>query len=235
MKIDSQDAYQTASELDIIERMLPMKDAHVLELGCGSAWMTRKIAERFHPRHITATEVDRIQHEKNMQLADLEGVTFIYGGAESIDLPDNSIDIVLMLKSLHHVPLEKMDQALQEIARVLKHGGLAYISEPVYRGEFNDILRLFHDEKVVRKAAFEALKNAVNNHLFTSVEQVFFNSPGHYKDFAEFEARMINVTHTAHRIDDKLYQEIQATFMQHMTDQGAHFMKPSRADLLCKL
>ncbi|PLY14386.1 MAG: SAM-dependent methyltransferase [Sedimenticola sp.] len=234
MKIDRPDAYQTATELDIIQRTLPLRDANVLELGCGSAWMTRKIAEQFHPGQITAAEVDRIQHEKNLAITDLPGVRFIYGGAEAIDLPDASVDIVLMLKSLHHVPLDKMDPALKEIARVLRPGGLAYISEPVYRGDFNEILRLFHDEQAVRKAAFQALQTSVQEKRLQLVEQIFFNSPGHYKDFDDFEARMLNVTHTEHNIDEVLYGRIKAAFMQHMTDQGAHFMKPSRVDLLRK-
>ena len=234
MIIDNPDAYQIANELEIIEKKLPMKNADVLELGCGRAWMTRKMAELYHPKHITATEVDRIQHEKNLQIEDLPSVTFVYGGAQAIDLPDNSVDIVLMLKSLHHVPMDVMDQGLTEIARVLKAGGLAYISEPVYRGEFNEIMSLFNDEKIVREAAFTALKKAVDEQKLELVEQIFFNAPGHFDDFADFESRMLNVTHTEHRIDDALYQQIKSAFMQHMTESGADFMKPSRVDLLRK-
>ena len=69
---------------------------------------------------------------------------------------------------------------------------------------------------------------------FELVEQIFFKSPGHYRDFAEFEDRMLNVTHMEHQIDDALYQQIKDTFMQHMSDDGAHFLKPSRVDLLRK-
>ncbi len=49
----------------------------------------------------------------------------MYGSAADIEQPDASVDIVIMLKSLHHVPISLMDQALTEIARVLKPGGLA--------------------------------------------------------------------------------------------------------------
>ena len=79
---------------------------------------------------------------------------FDLAGAQQIPLDDGSVDIVLMFKSLHHVPLELMEASLQEINRVLKPGGLAYISEPVFSGDFNDILRLFNNEKKVREAAF---------------------------------------------------------------------------------
>jgi len=232
MQINDPQAYQTATELEIMQRVLPMQGKRVLELGCGRAWMTRRMSELFQPQEIIAAEVDRIQHQKNLQIDDLPNVRFVFGGAEEIDLPDAAVDIVVMLKSLHHVPLALMDRGLKEVSRVLKPGGLAYISEPVYQGDFNDILRLFHDEKTVREAAFSALQRAVADGTFQLVEQIFFNAPGHYRDFSEFEERILNVTHTEHRIDDTLYQRIKNAFEQHMTDDGAHFLKPSRVDLL---
>jgi ubiquinone/menaquinone biosynthesis C-methylase UbiE len=232
MKIHDPAAYIIATELEIIERRLQLADARVLELGCGRAWMTRQIAERFHPQRIVATEVDRIQHEKNLLIDDLPRVEFIYGGAESIPLPDGCMDVVLMLKSLHHVPRESMEQALREIARVLRPDGIAYISEPVYAGTFNEILRLFNDERVVREKAFEAVSRSVAQGTFELLEQLFFNAPGDYRNFAEFADRMLNVTHTRHRIDAQLYERIREAFEVHMSGDGAHFMKPSRVDLL---
>ena len=234
MKIDNLEAYQTATELEIIERVLPLKNARVLELGCGKAAMTRQLSQRFQPSTLIATEVDRIQHDINLQIDDLPNVTFVYGGAEDIDLPDESVDIVLMLKSLHHVPAQLMGQGLKEIRRVLTPGGLAYISEPVYRGDFNDIIKLFHDEQTVRQLAFEALQCSVNEGTFELVEQIFFNATGHFADFSAFENQIIKVTHTEHKIDDVLYEKIKTSFMQHMTNDGAHFLRPTRVDLLKK-
>jgi len=234
MQLNDPDACRTATELEIMEQLFPIRGMRVLELGCGRAWMTRRMSELFQPQELIATEVDRIQHQKNLQIDDLPGVRFIYGGAEQIDLPDNSLDRALMLKSLHHVPGELMGDALQEIARVLKPGGLAYISEPVYQGDFNDILRLFHDEKEVRELAFDAIRLAVQGGTLELAEEVFFNSPGHYRDFAEFDQQIMQVTHTQHQIDPDLYQRIKSAFERHLTADGAHFLKPSRVDLLRK-
>lgn len=177
MQINAPEKYQTATELEIIQQHLPIRDKLLLELGCGRAWMTRQLAERFQPHQIIATEVDTIQHGKNLLINDLPNVTFRAGGAEAIDLEDNSVDVVIMLKSLHHVPLPLMSQALSEIARVLRPGGLAYISEPVYAGDFNEILRLFNDEKQVREAAFAAVQHSVAQNQLALVEQLYFNAP----------------------------------------------------------
>lgn len=234
MQINAPEKYQTATELEIIQQHLPVQDKLLLELGCGRAWMTRQLAERFGPRQIIATEVDIIQHEKNLLIDDLPNVDFRAGGAEAIDLADNSVDVVIMLKSLHHVPVALMGQALSEIARVLRPGGLAYISEPVYAGDFNEIMRLFNDEKTVREAAFEALQQSVAKGELALLKQLFFNAPGSFRDFAEFDERMLQVTHTEHQIDDALYEQIRSAFNRHLGEDGAHFLKPSRVDLLQK-
>ncbi len=234
MKINDPENYQTATELEIIQQQLPIEGRLILELGCGQAWVTRQLAEQFQPQKIIATEVDHIQHRKNLLIDDLPQVEFREGGAESIDLEDGTVDSVLMLKSLHHVPVPLMGQALSEIARVLKPGGLAYISEPVYAGDFNEILRLFNDEQAVRQAAFEALQACVAEGTLTLVGETFFNAPGHFRDFDEFDRRMIQVTHTDHQIDATLRQRIREAFDRHMGEDGAHFMKPSRVDLLQK-
>lgn len=233
-RIHDPDAYFAATELEVMRKLLPMENAVVLELGCGRAWMTRRMAEDFSVQRIVATEVDRIQHEKNLAIDDLPKVAFQYGGMQEIALDDASIDIVVMLKSLHHVPLELMARGFAELRRVLKPGGLAYISEPVYAGDFNEIMSLFNDEKRVREAAFNAVMRVLESGEFELVDEIFFESPGRFASWEEFEDRMLKVTHTQHEIDDDLYRRIKEAFMCHMTPDGAFFKKPSRVDLLRK-
>ena len=145
MKIAAEQIDVTCPESEIYNDLLALDGKHILELGCGGAEITRDIATSGADRKITALEVDGIAHAKNLQITDLPNVTFGLSGAQDIPLEDESVDVVLMFKSLHHVPLEAMEPSMREIRRVLKPGGLAYISEPVFAGDFNDILRLFHD------------------------------------------------------------------------------------------
>ena len=205
-----------------------------MELGCGTARMTRLLVERFPIARLIATEVDQIQHAKNVASEHPATIEFREGGAQAIDLPDNSVDVVFMFKSLHHVPRELMAQALREIARVLKPNGLAWISEPVYAGAFNDIVRLFHDEKIVRELAFQAVEQAVAAGELELVQQIFCNTETRFADFAEFETRIIKVTHTQHRLDDALYQQVQERFNTHVGAEGAKFPNPARFDVLRK-
>ncbi|HPQ23946.1 MAG TPA: class I SAM-dependent methyltransferase [Gammaproteobacteria bacterium] len=224
-----------SSDFDQIGKLLPLDGARLLELGCGAAFTTRRLAESFPLREIVAMEVDRIQHEKNLLIPDLPNVNFVYGGAQAIDLQDASVDAVIMLKSLHHVPVEDMDAAFLEIARVLRQGGLAYISEPVYAGDFNDILRLFNDEKAVREAAFAATRRAVDSGLFELQQEVHFFSTTRFEGFEEFERRIIGATHSDFDIDDALYETVKQRFLPHIDSDGiAEFLTPLRADLLRK-
>ena len=123
----SQTSNQICNETEVFEQILSLDGKEILELGCGKADITRLIANAGQGRNITATEVDEIQHSKNLLRNDLANVNFIAAGSEAIPLDNDSIDVVFMFKSLHHVPIEKMETALNEINRVLKPGGMAYI------------------------------------------------------------------------------------------------------------
>ncbi len=216
----------------ILEELLPFDDAVVLELGCGKAEKTKMIANAGRVSSITAIEVDRIQHAENLRITDLPKVTFVLGGAEAIPTSDAQFDIVLMFKSLHHVPIDKMDKAMAEINRVLKPGGLVYFSEPVFAGELNEIMRLFHNEKAVREEAFASIKRAIQTGVLEFVDEKFFNTESRFDSFEQFEARMINVTHTDHRLSSELYGTVRRQFLAHLGPQGASFRQPMRIDLL---
>jgi SAM-dependent methyltransferase len=232
MRINDPTAYRRCNELDVVQALLDVRGCRVLELGCGTAWMTRELVTRLGAAQVTATEVDRIQHEKNLASGDLPAVTFRYGGAESIADPDASHDCVFMFKSLHHVPTDLMDHAMAEIHRVLAPDGFLYVSEPVYWGEFNDVMRLIHDERTVREAAFLAMERAVAAGAFQLEQEVFYESEGVYPDWESFAARFIQVTHSQHALDPARLSAIRAAFERHLSADGARFLKPHRVDLL---
>ena len=233
MKISDPDAHLVAKEGEILHEMLPLQGATILELGCGKAEKTRIVAQQ--AALVLALEVDTAQLAKNLAITDLPNVRFRHGGAEKIPAADANFDIVLMFKSLHHVPTELMGSVFPEIRRVLKPGGMAYISEPIYAGNFNEILKLFHDEKAVREAAFAAEQRAVSSGLLEMVRQKFFLQPMHFADFAQFEQQVLKVTHTEHRLTADTYEKVRAKFNAQMTRDGADFLMPMRSDLLKKI
>jgi len=234
MKLKETNITRTCREPELFNELLELDGKHILELGCGRAELTRLIATEGRGRSMVALEVDEIQHRLHQCIEDLPNVEFRMAGAEAIPYPDESFDIAFMFKSLHHVPLDLMDSAMSELKRVLKPGGLAYISEPVFAGDFNEILRMFHDEEQVRRAAFEAVQRAVDSGLFELASETFFLSPMHFDDFADFDQKILKVTHSDHSLSPELHAKVKAKFDAHMSPEGANFPMPIRVDLLRK-
>jgi len=232
MKINEPNIPRNCPEREIWNELLDLDGKRIIELGCGRAELTRLIASEGTGRTMVALEVDEIQHNLHRQISDLPNVEFRMAGAQEIPYPDASFDVVFMFKSLHHVPLELMDQAFAEIKRVLKPGGYAYISEPIFAGEFNEILRMFHDEQAVRLAAFEATKRAVDSGMFTLASETFFHAPMHFDDFTDYDQKVLKVTHSNHQLSPELYEAVKAKFESHITPDGANFLMPIRVDLL---
>ena len=220
-------------ELRILGELVPLDAQRIIELGCGSAYLARKLLARFPRCRVTGLEVDAIQHAKNLA-APAEGLTFIAAGAQAIPLPDAQFDLALMLKSLHHVPMPAMDQALAETRRVLRPGGHLYVSEPVYAGALNEVMRLFNDEGEVRAAAQEALDRACASGAWERAADVYFEVPVHYADFADFERRMLDVSFVRRHFDEALRRRIRKRFEPHVGPGGAQFTRPMHACLLRK-
>nr|WP_051379145.1 class I SAM-dependent methyltransferase [Derxia gummosa] len=213
------------NELDVIDELCQPAKLNIIELGCGAARVARDLLDRYPEARMTCLEVDAIQHEKNLA-SPRERLEFVAAGAQAIPFPDAGFDLALMLKSLHHVPMPLMAQALAEVARVLRPGGMLYVSEPMYEGAFNDIIKLYNDEGEVRAAAQAALDAALEAGLFTEVISGRFDAPRGYRDFAEFEARMMRPSFADHRIDDAKLAEVRAAFEPHLKDDGAKFLQP---------
>ena len=220
-------------ELSLLAELVPLQAQNTIELGCGSARLARALLERWPLCHVTGLEVDAVQHAKNLAHPQAR-LNFVAAGAQSVPFADASFDLALMLKSLHHVPGPLMAQALAETARVLRPGGHLYSSEPVFAGPLNEVVRLFNDEQVVRAAAQRALDEALRSGAWVQVAERRFAANVRFKDFAEFEQRMMRPTYADHRIDEAKLAAVRAAFGPHSGPDGAKFTRPMHVRLLRK-
>ena len=223
-----------ADEFNLMRRLLPLSCAKVIDLGCGNAEMPRRLLKDGLVASVTGLEVDYVQHTQNLAAAPVAGLDFVFAGADDIPFDANSFDIAMMFKSLHHVSLHRLDRALAEIERVLAPGGVLYVSEPVFAGEFNEILRLFNDEEVVRKAAYDALGRAISTGLMDGVEERSFDTPLAFRDFDEFFQRIVKATHSDHTLEGNQLAEVKQRFELRATPQGVRFVRPMRVNVLRK-
>lgn len=220
------------NELDVLAELVHLPGAQIIELGCGSARLARQLLQRYPDCQLTGLEVDARQHAKNLQ-APQERLHFVAGSAQALAFPAASFDLALMLKSLHHVPIDAMAQALAEVARVLRPGGHFYVSEPVYAGALNDIVKLYNDEGLVRAAAQAALDEALaSTPHWQAVTQRWFDMPVSWDSFATFEQRMMRPSFADHQLDAAKIARVRAAFEPHCSPQGAQFMRPMHVRLL---
>lgn len=225
-------AQNISDDLTLLEALLPLRSQRIIELGCGNAHLARDLLERHPDCQVTGLEVDAKQHAKNLAAPQHPRLKFVAAGAQAIPFVDASFDLALMLKSLHHVPMPLLAQALAEIARVLRPGGHLYVSEPVYAGALNEVIRLFNDEGVVRAAAQAALDEALRGSMWKQVAEKRFEVPVQFKDFDDFEQRMMRPTYADHRIDDAKNAAVRAAFEPHCGPDGARFSRPMHVRLL---
>ena len=101
----------------------------VLDVGCGSGYLARKLAAAAGPSgHITGVDPSQAAVAYAQQHARTD-VTFTVGVAQDLGLPDASFDIVTCTLTMHHVPARKRLAALREMYRVTKPGGRLLVAD----------------------------------------------------------------------------------------------------------
>ncbi|GHI09621.1 SAM-dependent methyltransferase [Streptomyces cellostaticus] len=105
---------------DVLRRLLPPAPARVLDVGGGSGVHAQWLAADGYAVDL----VDPVPLHVE-RAARLPGVTARHGDARALAAPDASVDVVLLLGPLYHLP-ERVDRvrALAEARRVLRPGGL---------------------------------------------------------------------------------------------------------------
>ena len=220
-------------ELTLLETLVPLQGARLVEAGCGAAPLARELLRRHPDAELVGLEVDERQLAKNL-LAPAERPRARSAGAQDIPFADARFDGALMLKSLHHVPMPLMDRALAELARVLRPGGWLYVSEPVYAGPFNELVRLYNDEGEVRAAAQAALDRALAGGAWQPLAERRFSMPRRFASFDEFEQRSMRPTFADHGITDEMVERVRALFLPHLGPDGARFEQPMHVRVLRK-
>jgi ubiquinone/menaquinone biosynthesis C-methylase UbiE len=143
LNISDPEAFEAAGHHDaehVIGPLVQRTDA-VLDLGCGIGRVTRYVAPLC--REIWAVDVSETMLDMaRRRLAGLPNVRFVLGdGASLPGVPSEGIDVVYSFLTLQHVEREHAFLLLREVRRVLRAGGVAYLTFPnllsdVYLGAF---------------------------------------------------------------------------------------------------
>jgi SAM-dependent methyltransferase len=105
-------------------------DARVLELGCGTGVLTRRLARRPGIASITGVEVAPFLLAKARELAAGLPIAFRHGDARALPFDRAEFDVTVFDSTLCHVP--NAEKALGEAFRVLRPGGCLAVFDGDY-------------------------------------------------------------------------------------------------------
>ncbi|MBI2474588.1 MAG: class I SAM-dependent methyltransferase [Candidatus Taylorbacteria bacterium] len=112
-------------------RLIDLKAGdRLLDVGCGSGTMLKKLRAKFG-NDVQLFGVDPSPQMLDVARSKAAGLNITFKVAYGSDLPliDRSQDWVISTLAFHHMPTEEKIKAVGELARVLKPGGLALISD----------------------------------------------------------------------------------------------------------
>ena len=176
-----------SSDIEPLLERINLKSRQVIDVGCGNADKARRLVKA------GATVIGIEPDLESWQVGEIEkdGFKLIRGGAQDLAVDDSSADVVIFMYSLHHVPEALMQQALNEVKRVIKDTGVVYIAEPIATGNFQEVIESFLDETLIRAQA----KQALETHLkpeFSHCDEFEYNVPMEFDDFSQFADEMVS-------------------------------------------
>lgn len=126
-----EDGHLAASEvLQDVERVSPgffQQARTVLDWGCGVARLTRHLPDLLGPQH-TVWGCDLHPGRVDWCRKNLVPIEFRVNSLDSLPYPDQSVDVIIGLSILTHLSEEHIKAWLQEIKRVMRPGGVAWIT-----------------------------------------------------------------------------------------------------------
>ncbi len=218
------------TDIEAIDRLLDITGAQLVDVGCGDGALARQLAER--GAQVLGLEPDPTQAALNRDAPPTPGVTLHQADGEAIPLPDSAADGVFFGRSLHHVPIERMAPVLGEARRVLRDdGGFLYVLEPVAEGTFFELMMPFHDETLVRAAAYDALTELVPDTFARGIERHYILTQ-RFSAFTDFVDRMMGASFNEYRREDIETDEVRKRFERARGDDGYMFLQPMRINTL---
>ena len=104
----------------------------VLDLGCGTGWLARRIAARVAAGQILGVDVsDEMVRRAQAASASVSNLQFLQGSAEEIPAPADSFTQVISVESAYY--WQEPARGVAEVFRVLRPGGSAWILINYYR------------------------------------------------------------------------------------------------------
>jgi SAM-dependent methyltransferase len=122
----------------ILRQMGLLAGKKLLDIGAGLGESSVYFA--LQGAHVTTADISPHMVELALKLARKHGVTLdgVVSGAEELDLPEESYDIIYIANTIHHV--QDRDRLFQNMNRVLKPGGKFFSYDPL---AYNPLINIY--------------------------------------------------------------------------------------------
>ncbi|BDP41592.1 methyltransferase [Deinococcus aetherius] len=141
--------YARRTAREVLDVLPPPGTGTLLDVGCGTGTLLALARERFPQAQLVGAEPSAGMREVAARTLSGRGVTLLASPAETLALPDASVDALTCLNVLHY--LADPAVALREWRRVLRPGGTLVLQDYVPNGlpGFTRLVSL-NDRELVR-------------------------------------------------------------------------------------
>jgi SAM-dependent methyltransferase len=146
------------NDLEQLQALVALDGRRVLDVGCGLGDVVLGAARL--GADATGLEISDELLAPAREADTGHKASWVVGLAQALPFAAATFDLVLFMKSLHHVAIPEMAPALADARRVLRDGGHVYVAEPLLAGSFYELVSLIEDEVEVRTAAQQVLEDA---------------------------------------------------------------------------
>ncbi len=165
------------SFVKLLDQKIGLAGSGIIEIGCGDGRYTAEFAQR-NPRLLYGID----PHAFNIRRAKARAIPHArFERGSLIDLPVGGgvFDIAVFSLSLHKVPVNMMETALDEAVRVLRWNSHVVILEPGFKGSFFDAERELGinggDKTFAKRAAMRAMRtHPAIAHVGETIEEATF-------------------------------------------------------------
>ena len=112
------------------------RGVNLLDVACGTGRFLRQVRAAYPAMRLTGLDLSKsylAEAEKGFEK--LRSATWLHANGERIPLPDASQDIVTSVFLFHELPPEARRNVAEEVARVLKPGGLLVFIDSLQMGD----------------------------------------------------------------------------------------------------
>jgi len=156
--LGKQDAMQRQTLIPLVQHFENDESpAAILEVACGTGRFATFTRDNFPKADMTLTDLSPFYLEKarqhdqywmdyrgeealkeNLIHMDIKPAKFVQANAESLPFPDNSFDAVTCVYLFHELPENARLNAISEMARIVKPGGIIVLTDSIQLGDRSD-------------------------------------------------------------------------------------------------